>query len=283
MIEAFVKLAASGLFYGIADLFRSRRGFGDMLEDVRWTAGMVAQWVALDRLRTQLRSRLAAKIRAFQPDVIAAHSLGSLIAYDTLKTDEVANPASPLTAGRTLLTFGSQIGNPAVRATFGGRVEELRKVRFWWHLYNAEDDVFTCPIVLPTQERFRQVDTFFDIPGWADHDGAHYLGHDEAARTVWQDVASTLPRGRALRRGQGAGVACAARTCGRRARRADRAADASAAGRHRRLSRRGVAPRRSGQRRLQRQRGAAGTRLSRGQHPRRPERSRHDRRTSASG
>lgn len=198
VLEAFVKLAASGLFYGIADIFRSRRGLGDTLEDVRWTAGMVAQWVALDRLRTQLRSRLAERIRAFQPDVIAAHSLGSLIAYDTLKTDEVANPASPLTAGRTLVTLGSQIGNPAVRATFGGRVEELAKVRFWWHLYNAEDDVFTCPIVLPTQERFRQVDTYFDIPGWADHDGAHYLGHEEATNTVWQDVASTIPRGRTL-------------------------------------------------------------------------------------
>lgn len=198
VIAAFVRLAASGLFYGIADIFRSRRGLGDTLEDVRWTAGMVAQWAALDGLRGQLRSRLAAKIRGYQPDVIAAHSLGSLIAYDTLKADEVANPSSPLTGGRTLVTLGSQIGNPAVRATFGGRVEELAKVRFWWHLYNREDDVFTCPIVLPAQERFRQVDTFFDIAGWADHDGAHYLGHDEAKRTAWQDVASTIPRGRAL-------------------------------------------------------------------------------------
>jgi hypothetical protein len=198
VLEAFVKLTASGLFYGIADIFRNRRGLGDTLEDVRWTAGMVAQWVALDRLRAQLRTQLAARIRAFQPDVIAAHSLGSLIAYDTLRTDEVANPAAALGAGRTLVTLGSQIGNPAVRATFGGRVEELATVRFWWHLYNAEDDVFTCPIVLPTHDHFRQVDTYFDIAGWADHDGAHYLGHDEATRTVWQDVASMIPRGRAL-------------------------------------------------------------------------------------
>jgi len=143
-----------------------------------------------------LRAHLAAKMGSFQPDVILAHSLGSLIAYDTFKLDETANPGGNLIDGRTLVTFGSQIGNPAVRAAFGGRVEELRKSRFWWHLYNAEDDVFTCPIELPTRDRFRQVDTYFDIPGLADHDGAHYLGHEETARTVWQDLASTPARGR---------------------------------------------------------------------------------------
>ena len=139
---------------------------------------------------------LATKIVSFQPDVILAHSLGTLIAYDTLKQDETASPGRHLIDGRTLITFGSQIGNPAVRASFGGRVEELRRSRFWWHLYNEEDDVFTCPIELPTRDRFRQVDTFFDIPGMADHDGAHYLGHDETVRTVWQDLAATMTRGR---------------------------------------------------------------------------------------
>ena len=196
--EALVRLAASGLFYGITDLFRSRRGFGDMIESVRWTAGMVAQWVAIEELRAQLRSHLAAKIRSFRPDAIAAHSLGSLIAYDTLKRDEIAHRGGPLRDGCTLLTFGSQIGNAAVRAIFGGRIEALRGARFWWHLYNAEDDVFTGPVELPDPDGFRQVDTFFDIEGWADHDGAHYLGHAEAAQTVWQDLASTIPRGRGM-------------------------------------------------------------------------------------
>ncbi len=195
---ALLRLTASGLFFGVTDLFRGRRGVGDVLEDVRWTAGMVAQWVALDGLRAQLRAHLAARIVSFKPDVIIAHSLGSLIAYDTFKQDETANSIRHLIDGRTLVTFGSQIGNPAVRATFGGRVEELHNSRFWWHLYNAEDDVFTCPIELPTREHFRQVETFFDIPGVADHDGAHYLGHAETARTVWQDLASTLGRGRGL-------------------------------------------------------------------------------------
>ena len=199
VIDAFVKLAASGLFFGIADLFRNKRGLGSMLEDARWTAGMVAQWVALDPLRAQLRAHLAARIRAFEPDVIAAHSLGTLIAYDTLKLDEGRRPTQALADGRTLLTFGSQIGNPAVRATFGGRVEEL-----------AHGPLLVAPLQRGRRRLHvpdRAADgasasgrsiRFFDIPGWADHDGAHYLAHDEAVRTVWQDVASTLRRGRAL-------------------------------------------------------------------------------------
>ena len=196
--EALVRLAASGLFYGITDLFRSPRGFADMLEGVRWSAGMVAQWVAIEELRAQLRSLLAAKIRSFQPDVIAAHSLGSLIAYDLFKRDETAHRAAPLCDGRTLLTFGSQIGNAAVRAIFGGRIGAVRSARFWWHLYNEEDDAFTGPVHLPDPERFRQVDTLFDIEGWADHDGAQYLAHAEAVQTVWQDLASTIARGRSM-------------------------------------------------------------------------------------
>ncbi|MCM2328851.1 MAG: hypothetical protein NDI88_13260, partial [Lysobacter sp.] len=42
VIEALGRLAASGLFYGVVDMFRSRRGIGDMMDSVRWTAGMVA-------------------------------------------------------------------------------------------------------------------------------------------------------------------------------------------------------------------------------------------------
>ncbi len=194
--EALLRLAASGLFYGIADRFRSRAGLGTALEGVRWTVGMVAQWVALQDLRAQLRQHLADAVRRVQPDVILAHSLGSLIAYDTLRRDEVANPAQALVKDLTFVSFGSQIGNSAVRAVFGGRVEQLDAARFWWHLYNAEDDVFTCALGLPSRDKFRQVDTYFDIEGFADHDGATYLGHDETLNSVWQDLASTLARAR---------------------------------------------------------------------------------------
>ena len=194
VLQAFVRLGASGLFHGLADLARNRRGLGDLLESVRWTAGMVAQWVALDGLRRKLRQRVKRAVSRIQPDVVVAHSLGSLIAYDTFRRDEIDPRGSGLIKDRTLITLGSQIGNTTVRSTFGGRIEELSSARFWWHLYNENDDVFTAPIALPNVEKFRQVDAYFDIEGWADHDGACYLKHEEVGRFVWQDVAAQRAR-----------------------------------------------------------------------------------------
>lgn len=192
VIEALGRLTASGLFYGVVDMFRSRRGIGDMMDSVRWSAGMVAQWVALEDLREELRRTIGQEILRFQPDVILAHSLGSLILYDTLKHDEAAGGA--LSAGRSLVTLGSQIGNSAVRSVFGGRIEEFRHAAWWWHLFNPEDDVFTCEVRPPTAERFMQVVTHFDLPGRADHDATAYLGHDETGHAVWQAL-GTATRG----------------------------------------------------------------------------------------
>jgi metacaspase-1 len=194
VIEALYRLSASGLFHTLTDRMQSRGGMGAALDAVRWTAGMIAQWVALEDLRTQLRKRLSEAIVQSQPDVVLAHSLGSLLAYDTLRRDEVAG--GTFTQDLTFVTFGSQIGNPAVRSVFGGRIAPLERSRFWWHLYNAEDDVFTCPVGLPAGARFRQVDTFFNLPGYFDHDGASYLGHESTTLTVWQDIAATVARGR---------------------------------------------------------------------------------------
>lgn len=199
VIEALYRLSSSGLFHGLTDRLRSRGGLASALDSVRWTAGMIAQWVALEELRALLRDRLSFVIQQFQPDIVLAHSLGSLIAYDTLRPDEVAG--GTLAKDLTFVSFGSQIGNPAVRSVFGGRIEPLESCRFWWHLFNEEDDVFTCPVGLPSVGRFRQVDTFFDLPGFADHEGASYLAHEQTALTVWQDLAATAPRGRSVAAG----------------------------------------------------------------------------------
>lgn len=187
VLKAVARLSASGIVHGVGDLFRRTRGFGQLSDRVRWTAGMVAQWAADDKLRASARAAVAKDIRQFDPQVLLVHSLGSLITYDLLAREP------GLIAGRTLVTFGSQIGNPFIRSTFGGRIVALPEARRWFHLYNEEDDVFTAPLRI-SAPNFEQVKTTFDIPGIADHDAVAYLGHEETTQRVWQDVAQRPSR-----------------------------------------------------------------------------------------
>jgi len=169
------------------------RGFGDINAVVRWTAGMVAQWVADEALRAQLRKALTERIAADEPDVVCAHSLGSLIAYDTFAL------APDLVAGRALITFGSQIANPAVRGdVFGGRIVPIKGIGHWYHLFNPNDHVFTARIRLD-DPGFSQVITAFDRPNDVlNHDAGFYLGHAAAVSDAWRLIVAPASRSRTL-------------------------------------------------------------------------------------
>lgn len=177
--EATLRLLTSSVIHSVGDVFRRNRGFSQFSDRLRWTAGMVAQWTADEALRATLRTDLTSHIRASQPDIVCAHSLGSLVAYDTFRRDP------SLMSKRVLITFGSQIGNPAVRETFGGRIESIKGARKWYHLYNEHDNVFTAPLYL-RDANFTQVMTPFDKPGDAlNHDATFYLGQNETVANVW--------------------------------------------------------------------------------------------------
>lgn len=197
VLEAIGKLVGSGIVHGVGGLFRSRRAAGRGLAGtLRWTAGMVAQWVENEALRTQLRAQFLQDLRKHTPDVICAHSLGSLVAYDALVADQTD---ATIDKAPVLVTFGSQIGNPFVRSSFGGRLTEPA-AKQWFHLYNEYDDVFTSRIRLHS-ERFAEVDTPFDDPGPLDHDATSYLNHVGTRDTVWRSIAAAreaVPRGPGL-------------------------------------------------------------------------------------
>ena len=198
--EAVFKLGASGMMHGISDLFRKRRGVGDVAESVRWTAGMVAQWAENKRLRAEARERLLDHARRFNPHVVLAHSLGSLLCYDAFAREGDGG----LMTGKTFVSFGSQIGNPFVRSTLGGRIVPLGGAR-WFHLYNPHDDAFTSPLRLQSPN-FEQVDASFDVDGVLDHDAGEYLRHANTINVVWRSVAA-VGRGRGLTRGDSAALA----------------------------------------------------------------------------
>ena len=180
VLEAFAKLAKSAT----ASLFRSPKSVGDQL---RWTAGMVVQWVDNETLRRQTRDELTRRIGEFEPDLIIGHSLGSLVCYDAF-TGEGAQ----LLRDRRFVSCGSQIGNPFVVGNFAaGRLTGLPAATFWYHLFNAEDDVFTAEIRL-SDPNFAQIDTFFDIQSAADHDVTEYMRHRRTVDTVWSDAVMAL-------------------------------------------------------------------------------------------
>jgi len=185
------------------------RSLRDLRETLRWTAEMVVQWAEDEALRKELRSLLYAEIRRHRPAALCGHSLGSLIAYDALVHAE--NDLGPhercetLKSVRTLVTLGSQLGNPFVRGLFGGRVvvphaageaaQGNEPSLAWFHLYNHHDDVFTARLRLGHVPSFHELDTPFDLEGPGDHDATSYLSH-EAARALWRhlDPSAAAPR-----------------------------------------------------------------------------------------
>lgn len=184
--EALTKVLASGVVHGVGDLLTGARGLFDIPDQVRWTAGMIAQWASEDDLRNALRRRVLAQLNAKAFDLVAAHSLGSLVCYDTFRR----NPG--VLAGKVFLTFGSQIANPFLRDCFAGRIEPL-DARMWYHLYNREDHVFTARIRLDAPN-FSEVQTEFDKPNdLLNHDPVWYFNHANTQMRVWPDVAGGRP------------------------------------------------------------------------------------------
>jgi hypothetical protein len=181
------------------------RGLLDFSDSTRWFAGMVVVWVDNDGLRADLRQRMGEALVQYKPDVVCAHSLGSLIAYDTFVHDDSG------VRGKTLITLGSQLGNLFVRGgAFAGRVEPLESAARWFHLYNPNDHVFTAPLdfgAFLTAENFQQVVTQFGnyLSGFADNHSAvnpgdpnrAYLTHPQTREVVWPQVAGA-PTVRAL-------------------------------------------------------------------------------------
>jgi hypothetical protein len=112
-------------------------------DPVGWTAGMVAHWAGSPELREACRKRVQARIDEEKPDIILAHSLGSLICYDLFTRQP------DIVLGRVFVSFGSQINSSFVRGTFKkeddgeGGVYPLPAGALWVHLFNPNDQMFT--------------------------------------------------------------------------------------------------------------------------------------------
>jgi hypothetical protein len=199
--KAFWELTKSGANSGLQNLgdklsglFGRHRGLlGNLSNLVGWTAGMVVKWAGDPALRKRCREKVLATLADFQPDVVCAHSLGSLICYDAFVQPENRTALD----GKVFVTLGSQIGNDFVKGTFAGRID-LPQARAWYHLYNSNDWVFTAPLDTPSPN-FLQIETDFTDPP-LNHNALKYLGHPDARAQVWAGLDGAA-RQRALHAG----------------------------------------------------------------------------------
>lgn len=185
--QALWKLTKSG----VGSLFRRRRGVvGDVSKKIKWTAGYVVAWLDDDEFKAQTRQLILDKLLEEKPDIVLAHSLGSLVTYDAFTHRDSQQEQIKAALNRiTYVSFGSQLGNPFVVGNLSnGRLEAL-KVKRWFHLYNSEDDVFTAQVKIWDANNFEQVVTHFDISGFADHAATQYLAHENTIESVWRLLA----------------------------------------------------------------------------------------------
>ena len=171
----------------------------DVSEKIKWTAGYVVAWVEDDAFKVKTRKLVLDAIARERPDVVLAHSLGSLITYNAFcHPDAEQDPIKTALARTHYVTLGSQIGNPFVVGNLtNGRIDAL-PVKWWHHLYNQHDAVFTAPIRLWDATNFRQVNTPFDIDGIADHSAPEYLQHGNTIDNVWQALAADRSGARSM-------------------------------------------------------------------------------------
>ena len=197
-MQAVWKLTSSAINTTIT----GRRGIiSDVSDKVKWTAGYVVAWVEDEGFKQQTRKLILDAIAKQKPDIILAHSLGSLITYNALTHPDAARPPlKTALAGVNYVTLGSQIGNPfVIRNLTTGRIT-APPVKQWYHLYNSEDAVFTAPIKLWEANNFKQIDTYFDISGMADHSATGYLQHPRTIEEMWLPLAEVRAGVRSLGR-----------------------------------------------------------------------------------
>lgn len=142
-------------------------------------AGMPAQFVTDKELRQDLFNLFKNTLEEFQPDIIYAQSLGSLLAYDYLKKESVNGKSFPI----VLLTSGSQISHPALLTEFGGQITTLN-VKIWINLHNENDRIFASRKINVKSQNFIEINTPFNHKV-INHEALEYLNHPNAINIAW--------------------------------------------------------------------------------------------------
>lgn len=146
------------------------------------TAGMVSWWLFSEDIRKQARDRISQNIENINPDIICAHSLGSVITYDAFLNNQ------QLIEKRIFITFGSQIADPRVQRIFK-QLPGFLNAKYWYNLFNPQDVVFIKDIQLKNVANFSSIKTeFSDFWNSLSHDATKYLNHQQTKILCWDKI-----------------------------------------------------------------------------------------------
>lgn len=179
--------------------------FFDPLES---TLGMVVKWLENENLvRDNATGKILDDIKKHKPDIIFAHSLGSLICYHAFNTPE----GKQLIKDKIFVGFGSQIGHSLIVSKIGGRIVPIQNAKHWYNLYNPRDIMFTESIENQGvyASNFKEYHLDFDIEffkqnntsdkiwenladAFLDHEGKAYLSDEKVKDNVFGDILDRL-------------------------------------------------------------------------------------------
>jgi hypothetical protein len=138
-----------------------------------------------DGLRNILRTELKNHITQYQPDIIYAHSLGTLMCYDFFTQEENKKGFDNI----ILITSGSQLGNPLLaKHNLQIPVVDL-PVKFWYNLHNPKDLVFAKNSLQANQiQNYKELKTEFIDRINFNHTAEEYIKHKNTISEVWKNI-----------------------------------------------------------------------------------------------
>ncbi len=182
-----VDVLKAALHGELGNLFRYRSGrtaARGWLDEVEHWEGFdpqrLVRWLSNPTQRETLRDRFEFLLASFHPDMVVAHGVGGLVAYDALSWKTAGEPPKV-----DLVTLGTPVGHQAFRSFWGGVVRHPpHRVGRWFHLHNPEDPVFAAPMPVPTVRGL----TLRTASGETPHAAATYLGHGRLLEEVWRPL-----------------------------------------------------------------------------------------------
>ncbi|MFJ6438823.1 endopeptidase [Streptomyces sp. NPDC091416] len=117
--------------------------------------------------------------------VLIGHSLGSVIAYDLLRHEEIAAPGTACGAVHTLITCGSPLAIPTVQRGMGitdGRLTQIAPHLRWINVFDPDDAVTGAAGLALTTDQVRDVEV--DNGRLDPHAAVKYLRTLPVARAV---------------------------------------------------------------------------------------------------